>query len=288
MRTFSIVGAGRLGTALSAALVRRGWKLRLVVDTDARAARESRRLVGAGRAAATIGRAARPGDVVIIAVPDASVGRVAAALAASGPDWAGRTALHTSGILPAGALGPLRERGARTASLHPVQSIPRKDTPASAFRGVVWGIEGDEAALVTAEAIVRSLGGHVLRLSEKEKPLYHAACALASNALVALTAASFDLLRAAGIDEKTASAALLPLMQGTLQNVKSLGPREALTGPLSRGDEATIKKHLEALRGEPGALAVYQALGNRALGLAARKGLPASRVRTLRRLLEDR
>jgi predicted short-subunit dehydrogenase-like oxidoreductase (DUF2520 family) len=286
MKTFSIIGAGRLGTALAAALVRRGWKLRLIVDTDARAARASRRLVGAGRTAASVGRASRPGDVVIIAVPDAAVGRVAASLAASGPDWSGRTVLHTSGILPAGALGPVRERGARIASLHPVLSIPRKDAPASAFRGIVWGLEGDEPALVTAQAIVRNLGGHVLRLSEKEKPLYHAACALASNALVALTGAAFDLLRAAGIDEKTASAALIPLMQGTLQNVKYLGPREALTGPLSRGDAGTVKKHLEALRGDPGALAVYRALGKQALGLAARRGLPAARVRTLRRLLE--
>lgn len=288
MKTFSIVGAGRLGTALAAALVRRGWELRLVVDEDLRAARESRRVIGSGRAAAMIGRASRPGDVVIVAVPDAAVGRVAASLAASGPDWAGRTVFHTSGILPAGALGPLRERGARTASLHPAQSIPRKDTPASAFREVVWGIEGDEEALVTAHAIVRSLGGHVLRLSEEEKPLYHAACALASNALVALTATSFGLLRAAGIDEKTASAALLPLMQGTLQNVKYLGPRAALTGPVSRGDDATVKKHLEALRRDPEALAVYRALGKFALGLAARSGLPAARIRTLRRLLEGR
>lgn len=288
MREFSIVGVGRLGTALAAALVRRGWKLRLVVDQDARAAREGRRVIGSGRTAAAIGRAARPGDVVIIAVPDAAVGRVAASLAASGPSWEGKTVLHTSGILPAGALRPLRERGARIASVHPVQSIPRKDAPASAFRGIVWGIEGDEPALGTAQAIVRSLGGHVLRLSEKHKPLYHAACALASNALVALTGASFDILAAAGIDEKTAAAALLPLMQGTLQNVKDLGPQEALTGPVSRGDEATVKKHLEALGGDPGALAVYRALGKQALRLAARRGLSAARVRTLRRLLEDR
>lgn len=288
MRDLSIVGAGRLGTALAAALVRRGWKLRLVVDKDARAARESLRVIGSGREAATIGRAARPGGVVIVAVPDAAVGRVAASLAASGPDWSGRTVLHTSGILPAAALEPLRERGARIASLHPIQSIPRKDAPASTFRGIVWGIEGDEAALATAQAIVRSLGGHVLRLSEKDKPLYHAACVLASNAVVALAGSAFDLLKAAGIDERTASAALLPLMQGTLQNVKDLGPRAALTGPVSRGDEETIERHLEALRGAPGALAVYRALGEQALGLAARRGLPATRVRTLRRLLGDR
>jgi len=287
-KTFSIVGAGRLGTALGAALVRRGWRLALVVDKDAAAARESRRLIGAGRAASAIGRSSRPGDIVIIAVPDDAVGRVASALASSGRSWAGRTVFHTSGLLPARALRPLRERGARVASLHPVQAFARKDAPSRAFCGITWGIEGDEEAVSTAEALVRGLGGHVLLLSEKNKPLYHAACALASNGLVALEGTAIGLLRAAGIDEKTASGVLLPLVQGTLQNVKNLGPERALTGPVLRGDEATVRKHLEALCQDPGAREIYQVLGRRILRLAARGGLPDGRIRALKRLLEDR
>jgi predicted short-subunit dehydrogenase-like oxidoreductase (DUF2520 family) len=288
MRTFSIVGAGRLGTSLGAALVRRGWKIALIVDRDGRAAREGRRIIGAGRAAATIGRTARPGEVVIIAVPDEAVGRVAASLAASGASWAGRTVFHTSGVLPADALRPLQERGARVASLHPVQTFPRKDAPFSAFRGITWGVEGDEAAVAIAMALVRGLGGQVLLLAAEDKPRYHAACALASNALVALLGAAAGLLKTAGIDERTASAILLPLAQETLQNVKNLGPAEALTGPVRRGDEATVRKHLEALCGEPGADEIYRVLGRRVLRLAAASGLPAAQVRTLRRLLEDR
>ncbi len=288
MKKFSIVGAGRLGTALGAALVRRGWKLALVVDKDAGAARESRRLIGAGRAATSVGRSSRTGDVVIIAVPDDAVGRVAASLASSGADWAGRTVFHTSGLLPAGTLQPLRARGARVASLHPAQAFARKDAPARDFRGITWGVEGDGEAVASAKALVRGLGGHVLLLSERDKPLYHAACALASNALVALEGTAIGLLRAAGIDEKTASGILLPLAQGTLQNVKNLGPEGALTGPVLRGDEATVRKHLEALRQDPGASEIYRALGRRILRLAASGGLPAGRVRTLKRLLEDR
>jgi len=284
---FSIVGAGRLGTALGAALVRRGWRIALIVDTDARAAREGRRLIGAGRAATAFGPASRPGDVVIVAVPDGAVGRVAAALAGSGLSWAGRTVLHTSGILPARVLEPLRRRGARTASLHPAQAFSRKDAPASAFKGITWGVEGDAEAVATAGSIVRGLGGHVLPLSEKNKPIYHAACALASNAFVALEWTACGLLRTAGIEEKDAFRILLPLVQGTLQNVKNLGLEKALTGPVVRGDAATVGKHLEALSGDPAASEVYRVMGRRVLRLAQRSGLPEAKVKALRRLLGD-
>ena len=287
-KRFSIVGAGRLGASLGAALVRRGWEIALIVDRDARAAREARRLIGAGRTAAAFGRSSRPGEVVFIAVPDDAVGRVAASLAASGVAWSGRTVFHTSGLLPARALEPLREKGARTASLHPVQTFPRKDTPAAAFKGITWGIEGDAPAVRTAGTIVRGLGGHALLLSEKDKPLYHAACALASNALVALEWTAASLLREAGIGEEAASAALLPLVQGTLQNVKSFGPGKALTGPILRGDAATVRTHLKALRSSPEALEVYRVMGKRILRLAGTRGLAAAKIRTLRRLLEGR
>jgi predicted short-subunit dehydrogenase-like oxidoreductase (DUF2520 family) len=287
-RIFSIVGAGRLGASLAAALVGRGWTVAHIVDKDRPAAREARRLVGAGRASAALGPSSRPGEVVIVAVPDGAVARAAATLARSGVDWTGRTVVHTSGLLPAAALEPLRKRGARTASLHPVQTFPRKDTPASAFRGITWGIEGEAMAVRTAEAIVRGLGGNVLLLSAKDKPLYHAACALASNAFIALEWTAADLLREAGIGAEEAFRVLTPLVQGTLQNVKYLGPELALTGPVLRGDTATVRAHLDALRDAPEALAVYRVMGRRILGLAGKRGLAAARIRTLRRLLEGR
>jgi predicted short-subunit dehydrogenase-like oxidoreductase (DUF2520 family) len=285
MKSFSVIGAGRLGTVLAAALVRRGWKLDAIVDRDARAARESRRIVGRGRASTSLAAAAKPADAVIIAVPDDAVGRVAAGLARSGGPWTGRAVLHTSGLLPARVLAPLAKRGAAVASLHPVQSVPRKDAPVSILKSITWGIEGDPVGVEIAEGIVRALRGSVLLLSEKDKPLYHAACSLASNALVALEWTASGLLQEAGIDEWAAADMLSPLMQGTLQNVKSLGLEKALTGPILRGDVATVRAHLRALQGNPGARAFYRAMGKQILRLAARGGLAAGRVRALRRLL---
>jgi predicted short-subunit dehydrogenase-like oxidoreductase (DUF2520 family) len=202
--------------------------------------------------------------------------------------WAGRAVFHTSGLLPARALAPLGRLGARTASLHPAQSFSRKDAPAAAFRGITWGVEGDAEAVETARTIVRGLGGRVLLLSEESKPLYHAACVLASNALVALESTAAGLLRAAGAGEEDALGLLLPLAQGTLQNVKNLGLEKALTGPVVRGDAATVREHLEALRKDPDASEVYRVLGRGILRLARQSGLPEAKVRALRRLLEGK
>ncbi len=288
MKRFSIVGAGRLGTALGAALVRRGWRAEAIIDRNARAARESRRIVGRGRASTSLAAAAKAGGTVIIAVPDDAVGGVAAALARAAGSWTKRSVFHTSGLLPAGILEPLAKRGARVASLHPVQSFPRKDVPQSVFEGITWGVEGDAAAFEEAERIVRALRGNVLLLSAQDKALYHAACALASNAFVALEWTAAEVLGKAGVPEDGAKGMLLPLVQGTLQNVKSFGLGKALTGPVVRGDVATVRKHLEALRGDPAAREVYTVLGKQILRLAARRGLPAGRVRALRRLLGGR
>jgi len=288
MKSFSIVGAGRLGTVLGAALVRRGWTAAAIVDKDARAARESRLIIGRGKAVPRLDGTSRPGDVVIIAVPDDAVGRVAAGLARCGVTWAGRIVFHTSGLLAARVLAPLRKQGALVASVHPVQAFPRKDVPPSIFRGITWGLEGDPAAVAAAEEMVRGLRGNVLLLSEKDKPLYHAACSLASSAMIALGWTASGLLGAAGIDEQAAAGMLFPLVQGTLQNVKNLGPEKALTGPILRGDIATVRKHLEALRDDPPARGVYLVMGKQILRLAEKNGLPAGRVRILKRLLEGK
>jgi predicted short-subunit dehydrogenase-like oxidoreductase (DUF2520 family) len=285
MKSFSIIGAGRLGTSLGAALAGRGWRPEAVVDRDLAAARAGRRIIGGGAATTSLAAAAGARGTVIIAVPDAAVARAASGLARARGSWPGRVVFHTSGLLPAAVLAPLARCGARVASLHPAQSFPQKGMPPAAFEGITWGLEGDPAAVESAAGMVRDLGGHILLLAARDKALYHAACALASNAFVALEWTAVGLLGRAGIAPDAAADALLPLAQGTLQNVKSLGLEQALTGPILRGDIATVEAHLEALREDPGARQIYAALGKRILDLAAKRGLPAARVRALKRRL---
>ncbi len=286
MTAFSIVGAGRLGTSLGAALTKKGWGLKVIADRDPAAAREARKIIGRGTATSDIGKAARGARVVFICVPDDSLEAVAKKLARPGPSWAGRSVLHTSGLHSAAVLDPLRKKGARAASLHPVQAFPERGAGLRSFRGIFWGLEGDADAVRAGRDVVRALGGRALVLREEGKPLYHAACSLASSGLVSLEATAAELLREAGVRRKTAMAVLLPLVQGTLQSVKELGLEKALTGPVARGDIETVRRHLEALKSRPREEETYRALGKQALGLITGRALPARKVRALKRLLE--
>jgi predicted short-subunit dehydrogenase-like oxidoreductase (DUF2520 family) len=285
MTTFSIIGAGRLGTSLGAALAKKGWDLKVIADRNPAAAREGRRIIGRGTATRDIGKAARGAQVLFICVPDDAVKAVARRLARPGVSLSGRLVFHTSGLLAAAVLDPLRKKGADAASLHPVQSFPLKGGALRLFRGIFWGVEGDADAVRTGRAVAKTLGGRALVLREKDKPLYHAACSLASNGFVSLEAAAVALLHAAGVRQKTAIAVLLPLLQGTLQNVKKLGLKEALTGPVVRGDVETVRRHLRVLKSHPGQEEVYRTLGREALRLVTAGTLPAHKLRALTRLL---
>jgi predicted short-subunit dehydrogenase-like oxidoreductase (DUF2520 family) len=288
MSRFSIIGAGRVGTALGFALTRKRWDLVAVADKSPAAARESRKVIGRGAATTDIRRAARGIQILFICVPDDSIEAVARRLARAGVGWSGRHVFHTSGLVSAAALDPLRKKGAYVASLHPVQAFPSKKGGARLFRGISWGLEGDREAVRAGRGVVKALGGRSFLLREMDKPLYHAACSLASNAFISLEGAAAALLEEAGISRKSASAVLLPLVQGTLQNVKKLGLKNALTGPFARGDVRTVRRHLEALKSRPLHEEIYRALGKQALGLVPGGKIPARKVRALKRLLEGR
>lgn len=288
MTTVSIIGAGRLGTTLGHALARKGYDLRFLTCRSLKSARESAAVAGRGRASRDNSRAAREADVVFLCVPDDALAEVARGLARSHVDWREKKVFHVSGLLPAQTLLPLSKKGALTASLHPVQSFPCKDADPGKFRGVFFGLEGEPAAVEAGRRIVRRLGGHSVYLSAEDKPLYHAACSLASNALTSTLAVAFALFKERGLGEEEACRILLPLVEGTLQNVKKLGVSKALTGPVVRGDIKTVAAHLRALHGHPGARDAYKSLGRITLDLARRKGVPQGLLKPLRKRLAGR
>lgn len=288
MNTFSIIGTGRLGTSLALALSKQGWTLRWLADKSLSAAQESRKIVGAGKATTDWRGAAADATVLFLCIPDEKIEKTAAGLARGRVNWRGKFVFQTSGILSSKTLEPLRRRGASVASFHPIQSFSSKRSPADRFKNIYYGVEGDSRALSIAKKIVRRLGGKTLLIKPQDKPLYHAACSMASNLFVPLFDLSCELLRAAGIKGRKAGQVLFPLVEGTLQNVKHLDGETALTGPIARGDEQTVNRHLRALRKFPEALRVYKILGGRALRLAQKKRISASKIRALKKRLEEK
>jgi predicted short-subunit dehydrogenase-like oxidoreductase (DUF2520 family) len=162
---------------------------------------------------------------------------------------AGITILHTNGALDRSVLAPLEKLGAATGSLHPLQTFTRNSEPDLA--GAICAIEGTPRAVRVARRIARDLGCTPVVIAPQAKPAYHAAAALAAGHTLAVAEAATRILIALGFTRRQAVRALLPLTRQTLANFEHLGAHAAWTGPLARGDLATVKKHAAALRKFP-------------------------------------
>ena len=264
----SIIGTGRLGTALAVALAHRGYPLRSLV---ARRVQKARRAAGFVDAevqvlAAKQLRSLAPADLFLITVPDDQIASVAAELSRLEFGGTKTTALHTSGALSAEVLAPLRDRGWHTGSVHPLISVSDGD---AALSGGFWSVEGDQTALRLGRAIVRDLGGTSFSIRSEDKPLYHAAAVMTSGNVVALFDVALEMLVQCGLTRKEARTVLLPLIDSTVQSLTTKDPSAALTGTFSRGDVETVKRHLAALKRNqlPEALELYRLLGQRSLKL---------------------
>lgn len=224
--------------------------------------------------------------VVVLAVPDGAIREVADALAGQGAPGRGCVALHLSGASPAAALAALVERGYAVGSLHPLQTIADPAHGAERLRGVFFAFEGDRAARSAAAEIVAAAAGQILDVHAGDKARYHAACVFASNYIVACAAVATRLLAGAtGIGEEEAARALRPLWRGTVSNLDQLGPTEALTGPVRRGDVDTVRAHLEVLDEET--LELYSGLALEALRIARRSGLDAATAASIESAISE-
>ena len=256
----SIIGAGRTGRTLGRLARRAGYEIGPVVCRTAAHAREAARFIGAGRP----GTEPLGSELTIIAVPDAEIPAIVRSLRAP----RGAVVAHTCAALGADALRPRRPAGA----IHPLRSFGDPALAAAGFAGTACAIDGDAAAVKVLERFAAAIGGRPLRVRRGRKALYHAGAVFASNYLVAGLDAAIRLFGRAGIPKADAEAALSKLAEGTLANVASVGIPAALTGPIERGDEATVRLHVAALAAMPGLLGPYLALGGLTVGVARAKG----------------
>jgi predicted short-subunit dehydrogenase-like oxidoreductase (DUF2520 family) len=258
-----VVGAGRVGAVLGAALARAGHR---VVATAAVSAASRRRaallLPGAEiRPADEVARAAR--DLLLLAVPDDALPGVVTGLAATGALNPGTTVAHTSGAHGVGVLGEVPGM-----ALHPAMTFTGEAADLDRLPGISWGVTATDRALATR--LVADLGGVPEWIDEQSRPLYHAALAHGANHLVTLVNEAADLLRAAGVEQPR--KVLAPLLRAALDNALRLG-EDALTGPVSRGDAGTVRKHLDRMPAE--AVPAYLALARR----TADRAIAAGRLR---------
>ena len=281
----SIVGAGRLGTALGRALRRAGHEIELVVAVHAGSARRAAKGLGQGTFAATpvqlqdakskAHRSFAESELVIIATPDGAIQTVATDLAQALANRrtkskrVARTVLHTSGAMPAQVLDPLRRHGFSVGSLHPLVSVADENSDAKIFRDVHFCVEGDVKAVRLARMLVTQLGSSSFTIKSEAKPLYHAAAVMASGHVTALFDLAVTMLHECGISTAEAQRVLLPLLSSAAKNLQEKTPARSLTGPYARGDLETVRRHLNSLNivGLEAANEVYKILARHALDL---------------------
>ncbi|MGH9789782.1 MAG: Rossmann-like and DUF2520 domain-containing protein [Candidatus Acidiferrales bacterium] len=302
-KTLSIIGAGRVGRALGRALRERGWRIGAVVTRSRSTARAAVRAIGAGTPTVANTPTLLAADVILIAAPDRAIAQIGNQIVVGaaprgrpipghrtqhkgrhgGLPLRGKIVLHTSGSLSHTVLAPLRAHGAVIAAMHPMQTFGRGAR--TRLGGVVFGLDGDARAVRVAQQIVRSLGGIPVRVMPQRKATYHLSGGFAAQHLLAVLEAGARILMDAGLTRKQSRQALVSMAHQTVDNWQRLGPQQAWTGPVPRGDFATVVKHIAALRSFPPEYKqTYVALTRLAACMLARN--PRKLLRELDRVME--
>lgn len=266
--TINLIGAGNLGKSLA-----RLWhehellSVKQIFTTSQHTAQSAVDFVGAGTAHAQLVDI-EPTDFILIAVPDGQIQAVSDSLHALTLDMQNTVIFHCSGAVSSVVLNKLIDRGASIASVHPIKSFANPESVVTSFEGTFCGVEGEQVALAALLPLFSGLGGKCVNIDAEKKALYHCAAVFTNNYLVSLVESAQRLYQLSGIDREQSMQLMAPMLRETCENVIKLGTLESLTGPIARGDNPTIEKHLSALKEvDPGLTDLYQSLGQVALRL---------------------
>lgn len=267
-KTFSVIGAGRVGKALSVALLKKGWACQSVISRRVSSATELARILNNPPAATDL-RELVGAQWVFVCCPDDVLPAIANSLARLPLAWKDLVVAHTSGSVGSEVFSAVAREGALTCSIHPAISLSGAANDWQKISTATFGIEGKEDALVQARALLAELGANVVHIPAGGKVGYHLACVLVSNYLVTLHALALQVAAGAIGGSKMLQRLLVELSQDTLANLSTQPPATALTGPIARGDTGTVTAHIEFLKKNfPHLLDLYLSLGKETLACA--------------------
>ncbi|GAA0737959.1 DUF2520 domain-containing protein [Dactylosporangium roseum] len=273
-QNIGIIGAGRVGAVLGAALVRAGHRVIAAVGVSAASKARAEQLLP-GVQLLPADRVAGSADLVLLAVPDDVLAGLVNGLVDTGALRPGQIVAHTSGAHGLAVLAPVTTVGAEPLALHPAMTFTGTEDDLRRLDGASFGVTAPDHLRETAAALVADLGGVAEWIDEERRPLYHAALAHGANHLATLVNEAMDRLRDAGV--RHPEQVLAPLLGAALDNTLRLGDA-AITGPVSRGDAGTVAKHLKALESvAPGSVPPYLALARR----TADRVIAAGRLRPI-------
>ncbi|MFC1992515.1 Rossmann-like and DUF2520 domain-containing protein [Chloroflexota bacterium] len=263
------IGAGTVGTALARGLSNNGYQ---VVSVSSRSQTSAINLAQALNNCEVFDDnqgVADAAELVFITTPDDAIAPTVSQI-----QWhAKQNVVHCSGADSTDILQPAREAGAHVGAFHPLQTFASVKQAIENLPGSTFAIEAEKPLLNMLKEMAIVLGGHWVELKADDRVTYHASAVIACNYLVTLVKIATDLWQTFGIPTNRATKSLLPLLQGTINNIDAVGIPQCLTGPIARGDSGTIKKHLDALQKvAPGLLSIYRELGMQTIPVALAKG----------------
>jgi predicted short-subunit dehydrogenase-like oxidoreductase (DUF2520 family) len=281
-----VVGTGRVGSVLGAALARAGHAVVAASAVSRESTDRAARLLP-GVPIRPVPEVVAQAGLVLLAVPDDALADLVDGLAGTGGWKPGQLACHTSGAHGLAVLEPAVRHGAFPLALHPVMTFTGRPEDMARLEGVAFGVTAPQPLRPVAEALVLEMGGEPVWVPDQARPLYHAALVTGANHLVTLVNESVEMLRRAGVDNP--ARVLGPLLEAALDNALRLGDA-ALTGPVSRGDAGTVAGHLATLAEQaPDSVAAYVAMARRTADRALASGrLAPERAEALLDVLASR
>jgi predicted short-subunit dehydrogenase-like oxidoreductase (DUF2520 family) len=264
-----VVGAGRVGTVLAAALARAGHTVVAVTSGSPQSQRRVDQLLP-GVPSMAADEVVAASDLVLLTVPDDVLRDLVAGLAATDAWPMGQLLVHTSGAHGIGVLDAAAARGVIPLALHPAMTFTGRREDLDRLSGATFGVTAQDEMRPVAETLVYEMGADPVWVPELARPIYHAALTTGANHLVTLVNDALDLLTRAGVEQP--AQVIAPLLSAALDNVLRLGDA-ALTGPVSRGDAATVATHVATLRAQaPEQVSSYIAMARRTTERARASG----------------
>ena len=272
--SLNIIGAGKVGRVLGRLFSQHQvFQIKQIASRSALTTEQALAFIGAGTPVTNFAELA-PADVTMLTVPDDQIAIVCQELVALGMIRPGSIVFHCSGAKASTELFAASAVGAAVASLHPVCSFADPAQLAAHFIDSICSLEGDEAAMQVLTPAVVAIQAKVVPINAENKLLYHAGSVFTSNYLVTLMEVALQTYQAAGIPADVAKAMAEPLARQSLDNVFKLGTVAALTGPIARGDMATVEKQAEVVCAwDAAAGSLYATFIEPTVALAARKKL---------------
>lgn len=273
MKKLNIIGCGNVGKTLAHLWSKQKiFTIGDIVNQSTESNLAAIQFIGSGQTASSVS-AMHPAEVYLIGTPDDQIIESCNELASCGLLRKGDTVFHCSGALPSSSLNSAKQASAGIASVHPVKSFANPVASSTSFEGTYCGVEGDKNSLDILSSAFEAIGGKTFDIDPQFKTLYHAGSVMVCNYLTSLIEVGTQSYLKAGLDKETSLKVMEPIVRGTIDNIFSTNTVSALTGPIARGDHATVSRQLTALfdwNPEYGEL--YRNLGNVALELSRLQG----------------